>query len=130
MATQGTYYLDAPSLSAASVIYDDANLTTVAADGFYSDGTNCYTVSSPHSTTTGIVTSVDSCPPPTPPPWDFVTTTEACFSFTATATHLRNPPWQLGGFFHVLMVLTFSKSNKNNFKYSFNRTNNLKVHSC
>ncbi len=38
MATQGTYYLDAPSLSAASVIYDDANLTTVAADGFYSDG--------------------------------------------------------------------------------------------
>lgn len=38
MATQGTYYLDGPSLSAASVIYDDANLTTVAADGFYSDG--------------------------------------------------------------------------------------------
>ena len=39
MATQGTFYLDAPSLSSASVIYDDANLTTVAADGFYSDGT-------------------------------------------------------------------------------------------
>lgn len=39
MATQGTYYLDAPSLSAATVIYDDANLTVVAADGFYSDGT-------------------------------------------------------------------------------------------
>lgn len=39
MATQGTYYLDAPSLSSASVVYDDANLTTVAADGFYSDGT-------------------------------------------------------------------------------------------
>lgn len=38
MATQATYYLDGPSLSAASVIYDDANLTTVAADGFYSDG--------------------------------------------------------------------------------------------
>jgi hypothetical protein len=38
MATQGTYYLDAPSLSAATVVYDDANLTTVAADGFYSDG--------------------------------------------------------------------------------------------
>lgn len=39
MATQSTYYLDAPSLSAATVIYDDANLTIVAADGFYSDGT-------------------------------------------------------------------------------------------
>jgi hypothetical protein len=38
MATQGTYYLDAPSLSSATVVYDDANLTTVAADGFYSDG--------------------------------------------------------------------------------------------
>ena len=38
MATQGTYYLDAPSLSSASVIYTDANLTTVAPDGFYSDG--------------------------------------------------------------------------------------------
>jgi hypothetical protein len=39
MATQATYYLDAPSLSSATVIYSDINLTTVAADGFYSDGT-------------------------------------------------------------------------------------------
>lgn len=38
MAVQGTYYLDAPSLSAASVIYTDPELTTVAPDGFYSDG--------------------------------------------------------------------------------------------
>lgn len=38
MATQATYYLDAPSLSAATVIYDDINLTVVAADGYYSDG--------------------------------------------------------------------------------------------
>lgn len=39
MATQGTYYLDGPSLSSATVVYTDATLTTVAADGFYSDGT-------------------------------------------------------------------------------------------
>jgi hypothetical protein len=38
MATQGTYYLDAPSLGSATVIYSDINLTTVAPDGFYSDG--------------------------------------------------------------------------------------------
>jgi hypothetical protein len=39
MATQATYYLDAVSLSAATVVYTDIDLTTVAADGFYSDGT-------------------------------------------------------------------------------------------
>jgi hypothetical protein len=39
MATQATYYLDAPSLASASVIYTDSSLTTIAPDGFYSDGT-------------------------------------------------------------------------------------------
>jgi hypothetical protein len=39
MATSATFYLDAPSLSSASVVYSNATLTTVAADGFYSDGT-------------------------------------------------------------------------------------------
>ena len=39
MATQGTFYLDAPSFGSATVVYSDAALTTVAADGFYSDGT-------------------------------------------------------------------------------------------
>lgn len=39
MATQATYYLDAPSLGSASVIYSDASLTTIAPNGFYSDGT-------------------------------------------------------------------------------------------
>lgn len=39
MATQSTYYLDAPSLGSATVIYSDVNLTIVAPDGFYSDGT-------------------------------------------------------------------------------------------
>lgn len=38
MATQATYYLDAPSLGSATVIYTDVNLTTVAPNGFYSDG--------------------------------------------------------------------------------------------
>ena len=38
MATQGTYYLDAPSLSSATIIYSDAELTVIAPDGFYSDG--------------------------------------------------------------------------------------------
>ena len=39
MAIQSTYYLDAPSLGSATVIYTDANLTIIAANGFYSDGT-------------------------------------------------------------------------------------------
>ena len=38
MATLGTFYLDAPSLSTATVIYSNAALTTVAANGYYSDG--------------------------------------------------------------------------------------------
>ena len=38
MATSATFYLDAPSLSSASVVYSNATLTTVAADGYYSDG--------------------------------------------------------------------------------------------
>lgn len=38
MATSSTYYLDAPSLSSATVVYSNAALTTVAANGFYSDG--------------------------------------------------------------------------------------------
>ena len=39
MATQATYYLDAPSLGSATAIYADSGLTVIAADGFYSDGT-------------------------------------------------------------------------------------------
>jgi hypothetical protein len=38
MTTQGTYYLDAPSLESATIIYSNAELTTIAPDGFYSDG--------------------------------------------------------------------------------------------
>lgn len=38
MATQSTYYLDAPSLASASVIYANSSLTVIAENGFYSDG--------------------------------------------------------------------------------------------
>lgn len=37
MAVQNLYYLDAPSFSAATKVYTDAALTTVAPDGYYSD---------------------------------------------------------------------------------------------
>lgn len=38
MATSGTFYIDAPSLDTATVVYSNAALTIVAADGFYADG--------------------------------------------------------------------------------------------
>lgn len=38
MATSSTYYLNAPSLGSATAIFSNAGLTTLAADGFYSDG--------------------------------------------------------------------------------------------
>lgn len=39
MSTLGTYYLNAPSLTSATSAYTDAALTTLAPDGYYSDGT-------------------------------------------------------------------------------------------
>ena len=38
MATSSTYYLNAPSLGSATAVFSDADLTTLAANGFYSDG--------------------------------------------------------------------------------------------
>jgi hypothetical protein len=38
MATFGTYYLNGPSLGSSTSIYADSDLTTLAPDGFYSDG--------------------------------------------------------------------------------------------
>jgi hypothetical protein len=38
MAISGTYYLNAPSLGSATSVFDDASLTILASDGFYSDG--------------------------------------------------------------------------------------------
>jgi hypothetical protein len=39
MATSATFYLNAPSLASATAVYSNASLTTLAADGYYSDGT-------------------------------------------------------------------------------------------
>lgn len=39
MATSGSYYINAPTLSSASSVFLDANLYNCAPDGFYSDGT-------------------------------------------------------------------------------------------
>lgn len=38
MAISSTYYLNGPSLSSSTTIYSDSSLTTIAPDGFYSDG--------------------------------------------------------------------------------------------
>jgi len=38
MAISSTYYINAPSLSSATSVFSNATLTTLAADGFYSDG--------------------------------------------------------------------------------------------
>lgn len=38
MATQGTYYLNGATLSAATAVYSDVYLTTLAPDGYYSAG--------------------------------------------------------------------------------------------
>lgn len=39
MATPGSYYLNGPTLSTSTSVFTDNTLTTLAADGFYSDGT-------------------------------------------------------------------------------------------
>lgn len=38
MATQGNYYLNAASLATATAVYTNVGLSTLAPDGFYSDG--------------------------------------------------------------------------------------------
>jgi hypothetical protein len=38
MAISSTYYLNAPSLASATAVFSNSALTTLAADGFYSDG--------------------------------------------------------------------------------------------
>ena len=37
-ATLGNYFIDAPTLATATAVFDDAELSVCAADGFYSDG--------------------------------------------------------------------------------------------
>jgi|SanBayMetagenome_1026888.scaffolds.fasta_scaffold04409_3 hypothetical protein len=38
MATSGSYYLNGPSLTSSTSVFTDSGLTTLAPDGFYSDG--------------------------------------------------------------------------------------------
>ena len=40
MATLGTYFLDGTTLETSTIVFTDAALTIVAADGWYSNGTN------------------------------------------------------------------------------------------
>lgn len=56
MATQGTYYLNAASLALATAVYSDAGLTTLAADGFYSDN------SIVREQVLGVLQAQSSCP--------------------------------------------------------------------
>lgn len=56
MATSSTFYLDAPSLSSASVVFTNAALTVVAANGFYSDG------SIVRQQVSGVLLPQQSCP--------------------------------------------------------------------
>jgi hypothetical protein len=62
MATSGTYYLNAPSLVASTSVYTDAALTTVAPDGFYSDGANVRELVS--GVFTNVFDSCSGCPAP------------------------------------------------------------------
>ena len=64
MATLGTYYFDTASFGSATTIYDDANLTIVSANGFYSDS------SIVREQVGGVLYAGQSCsaPIPTPPP--------------------------------------------------------------
>jgi hypothetical protein len=39
MATSSTFYLNGPSLASATAVYTNASLTTLAPNGYYSDGT-------------------------------------------------------------------------------------------
>lgn len=39
MATSSTFYLNGPSLASATAVYTNSSLTTLAANGYYSDGT-------------------------------------------------------------------------------------------
>jgi hypothetical protein len=90
MATSATFYLDAPSLGSATVVYSNSSLTTVAANGFYSDGTIVREQAS------GALLAQSTCPscsstqaftiyfdvsttPPIPLGWD--TSSEACAGF-------------------------------------------------
>jgi hypothetical protein len=62
MATLGTYYFDTASFANATTIYDDADLTVVSANGFYSDN------SIVREQVSGVLFAGQSCTVPTPTP--------------------------------------------------------------
>ena len=60
MATLGTFYFDTNSFASATTIYDDAALTTVAQNGWYSDGTIV------RQQISGVLYAAQSCSAPVP----------------------------------------------------------------
>lgn len=60
MATVGTFYFDTNSFASATTIYDDAALTTVAQNGWYSDGTIV------RQQISGVLYAAQSCSAPVP----------------------------------------------------------------
>ena len=60
MATVGTFYFDTNSFASATTIYDDAALTTVAQNGWYSDGTIV------RQQISGVLYAAQSCSSPVP----------------------------------------------------------------
>ena len=62
MATLATYYFDTASFTNATTIYDDANLTTISQNGWYSDD------SIVRQQISGVLMAAQSCSIPTPVP--------------------------------------------------------------
>jgi hypothetical protein len=62
MASLGTYYFDTASFTNATTVYDDAALSTVSANGFYSDDTIV------RQQVSGVLFAGQSCSVPTPVP--------------------------------------------------------------
>ena len=53
----GTYYSNCSTITTGCYIYNDIYKTSIASNGIYSDGTNCYTVSYGN----GYVSSIGTC---------------------------------------------------------------------
>jgi hypothetical protein len=63
------YFSICTTLITGCTLYTTSGATTVVSNGYYSDGTSCFTV------TSGIITSISSCPTPTPTPTPTATAT-------------------------------------------------------
>jgi hypothetical protein len=84
------------TITTACILYTAATMSvgTEAPDGYYSDGVNCYTVSSPHSSVPGNVSSVDTCPPPTPPPCSLPGTAYILSAYVVGNTNYAKFTWK------------------------------------